>query len=38
MSNSENGCISCLSIILLCIVIDGLLVYGIVQLFALLIE
>lgn len=36
MGNSENGCISCLAIILLCIVIDGLLVYGIVQLFALL--
>ncbi len=36
MSGSESGCISCLAIILLCIVIDGLIVYGIVQLFALL--
>ena len=36
MSGSESGCIRCLAIILLCIVIDGLIVYGIVQLFALL--
>lgn len=36
MGNSENGGISCLAIILLCIVIDGLLVYGIVQLCVLL--
>lgn len=37
MGNGEGGCISCLAIILLCIVIDGLLVYGIVHLCALLI-